>query len=72
VVINLIVPALQLTESPKISFAQDRLGYTLFARALAAGIMGWRDVADGYVIGLEVRWGMGKTSAINLVYLNGS
>lgn len=57
---------MQSTDGPILEFAQDRLGYTSFAHTLASGILGRRDVADGYIIGVEARWGMGKTSAINL------
>lgn len=58
---------MQSTDAPIDQFAQDRLGYAPFARTLATGILGRKDLSEGYVIGVEARWGMGKTSAVNLV-----
>lgn len=44
---------------------EDRLGYLPFARALAQAVAG-RASGDGFVIGVQAAWGMGKSSAINL------
>jgi len=44
---------------------QDLLGFRAFTDALAAGLAE-RVPDDGFVVGLQARWGMGKTSAVNL------
>ncbi len=44
---------------------EDRLHYQAFAEALARSIV-QRAPIDGFVIGVQAQWGMGKSSAINL------
>src|SRR5262249_22604547 len=44
----------------------DTLDYWPFAQSLAKGLVG-RAPRDGFVVGIQARWGMGKTSAINLL-----
>src|SRR6185369_7262215 len=45
---------------------QDLLGYWPFAQSIARGITE-RSPDDGFVLGVQARWGMGKTSAVNLI-----
>ncbi|MBM6579920.1 hypothetical protein ILT44_06985 [Microvirga sp. BT689] len=52
-------------DSPITHKEEDRLHYHPFARALAKGIVE-RAPSDGFVIGVQAQWGMGKSSAINL------
>lgn len=49
------------------SQSQDRLGYAAFARSLARGILDRTNRSEGYVVSIEAPWGMGKTSAANLI-----
>lgn len=44
---------------------QDLLGFEPFTRALATGLVE-RAPDAGFVVGLQARWGMGKSSAVNL------
>lgn len=46
--------------------AEDCLHYQAFAGALARSIVE-RAPSDGFVIGVQAQWGMGKSSAINLM-----
>ncbi|WP_162559690.1 KAP family P-loop NTPase fold protein [Methylobacterium radiodurans] len=52
-------------DSPITTKAEDRLQYRAFAEALARSIV-YRAPSDGFVIGVQAQWGMGKSSAINL------
>ena len=45
---------------------EDLLGYRPFAVALARSLAE-RPPGEGFVVGVQARWGMGKSSAINLV-----
>lgn len=54
--------------SPIINFDEDRLGYELFARSLALGIANRTNITEPYIVGIDAAWGMGKTSAVNLVH----
>lgn len=42
------------------------MGYWPFAESIARGITG-RAPGEGFVVGIQARWGMGKTSAVNLI-----
>jgi predicted KAP-like P-loop ATPase len=53
-------------DSPITDRKADALDYWPFAQSLAKGLVG-RTPRDGFVIGIQARWGMGKTSAINLL-----
>jgi predicted KAP-like P-loop ATPase len=53
-------------DSPITTRNEDALDYWPFAEALAKGLT-QRIPKDGFVVGVQARWGMGKTSAINLV-----
>ncbi len=53
-------------DSPIAGRAEDLLNYRPFATALARGLVE-RAPKDGLVVGIEARWGMGKSSAINLM-----
>lgn len=44
----------------------DALGYWPFAESLAAGLVN-RASDQGFVVGVQAKWGMGKTSAVNLM-----
>lgn len=44
----------------------DALGYWPFANALARGLLDKSD-NHGFVVGVQANWGMGKTSAVNLI-----
>ncbi len=48
-------------------FDEDLLGYGDFARAIAQGIANRTNVTEAYVVGIDASWGMGKTSAANLI-----
>ncbi len=54
-------------DSPIKSRSEDALGYWPFAELLAKGLT-QRVPKDGFVVGIQARWGMGKTSAINLIF----
>lgn len=54
------------SDSPIRSRAEDALGYWPFVESLAKGLTE-RIPRDGFVVGIQARWGMGKTSAINLL-----
>jgi hypothetical protein len=63
-----MIPTMQLNlsaDSPITSRAQDVLGYAPFARSLAVGLIS--APRDGFVVGVQAQWGMGKTSAVNLL-----
>ena len=53
-------------DSPITDRSADALNYWPFAEALAKGLVS-RVPADGFVVGLQGQWGMGKTSAMNLL-----
>jgi predicted KAP-like P-loop ATPase len=53
-------------DSPITDREADALDYWPFAQSLAKGLVG-RAPRDGFVVGIQARWGMGKTSAINLL-----
>jgi len=53
-------------DSPITDRRADTLDYWPFAQSLAKGLVG-RAPRDGFVVGIQARWGMGKTSAINLL-----
>jgi predicted KAP-like P-loop ATPase len=53
-------------DSPITTRNEDALGYWPFAESLAKGLT-QRIPKDGFVVGVQAHWGMGKTSAINLV-----
>jgi predicted KAP-like P-loop ATPase len=53
-------------DSPITARSEDALDYWPFAEALAKGLT-QRIPKDGFVVGVQARWGMGKTSAINLI-----
>jgi predicted KAP-like P-loop ATPase len=52
-------------DSPITSRIDDVLGYAPFARSLAIGLIS--APRDGFVVGVQAQWGMGKTSAVNLL-----
>lgn len=45
--------------------SEDVLRYWPFAMAIAAGVT--RSPREGFVVGIQAAWGMGKTSAVNLI-----
>jgi predicted KAP-like P-loop ATPase len=53
-------------DSPITTRNEDALDYWPFAESLAKGLTR-RIPRDGFVVGVQARWGMGKTSAINLI-----
>jgi hypothetical protein len=53
-------------DSPITTRNEDALCYWAFAESLAKGIT-WRIPKDGFIVGVQAHWGMGKTSAINLI-----
>ena len=53
-------------DRPITTKAEDCLHYQAFAGALARSIVE-RAPSDGFVIGVQAQWGMGKSSAINLM-----
>src|SRR5258708_5920179 len=55
-------------DTPISNRGEDALGYWAFAEALAKGVT-QRLPRDGFVVGIQAHWGMGKTSAINLLLL---
>lgn len=54
------------SDHPIKSKDDDALGYWPFAQALAKGLVS-RASNDGFVVGIQAKWGMGKTSAVNLM-----
>jgi predicted KAP-like P-loop ATPase len=52
-------------DGPITTKADDRLHYLPFSQALAKAVV-HRALSDGFVIGVQAQWGMGKSSAINL------
>lgn len=65
-VFNMHPPIGQLgSDSPIEGENQDLLGFGPFSRSLAIGLVE-RAPKDGFVVGLQARWGMGKSSAVNL------
>ncbi len=55
-----------ISDRPIESPSEDALGYWPFARALAEGIIN-KSSKQGFVVGVQAKWGMGKTSAVNLM-----
>lgn len=53
------------SDAPIRAKGEDRLGYLSFSKALARSVA-HRPPGDGFVIGVQAAWGMGKSSAINL------
>src|SRR5687767_7259063 len=53
------------SDGPITAKTEDRLHYLPFAEALAKSVVE-RAPSDGFVIGVQAKWGMGKSSAINL------
>ncbi len=53
-------------DRPITNAAQDRFGITDFANTIADGLAGMRE-PHGIVVGLEGRWGIGKSGVVNLV-----
>jgi predicted KAP-like P-loop ATPase len=53
-------------DSPITTRNEDALDYWPFAESLAKGLT-QRIPKDGFVVGIQAHWGMGKTSAINLI-----
>lgn len=53
-------------DRPKQHLAEDRLGYSDFARAVARSIAGMTST-DGVVMAIHGPWGSGKTSAVNMI-----
>jgi hypothetical protein len=53
--------------SPIHNFEDDLFGYGEFARTLATGVVNRTNITEPYVIGIDASWGMGKTSATNLI-----
>jgi predicted KAP-like P-loop ATPase len=53
-------------DSPITNRNEDALDYWPFAESLAKGLTE-RIPRDGFVVGIQARWGMGKTSALNLI-----
>ncbi len=54
------------SDSPICKKTEDRLGYSFFAKALATAVVD-RPCGDGFIAGVQSAWGMGKSSAINLM-----
>lgn len=52
-------------DSPIESSSEDLLGFGPFSNAIAEGLID-RAPPSGFVVGLQARWGMGKSSAVNL------
>ncbi len=52
-------------DAPIEKSADDLLGFEAFSKALASGLVE-RAPDAGFVVGLQARWGMGKSSAVNL------
>ncbi len=52
-------------DAPIEKSADDLLGFRAFSKALASGLIE-RAPDTGFVVGLQARWGMGKSSAVNL------
>lgn len=53
-------------DQPKRKVAEDRLGYSFFAKRIADIITNIK-IENGYVVGLHGRWGAGKTTVVNFV-----
>ena len=49
------------------NFDEDLFGYNEFARAIARGLVNRSNITEPYVVGIDAAWGMGKTSAANLI-----
>jgi predicted KAP-like P-loop ATPase len=58
---------LQLSgDRPKEHLTDDRLGYAGFARSLARSIASL-STKEGIVFAINVPWGSGKTTAVNMI-----
>jgi hypothetical protein len=49
------------------NFEEDLFGYGEFARSIARGLVNRFNITEPYVVGIDAAWGMGKTSAANLI-----
>ena len=49
------------------NFDEDLFQYGEFARALARGVVNRSNITEPYVVGIDAAWGMGKTSAAQLI-----
>ncbi|HEY2362045.1 MAG TPA: P-loop NTPase fold protein, partial [Candidatus Angelobacter sp.] len=54
------------SDSPIETAADDRLGRTTFAQALAKALAGF-SAGDSFVVGIHGKWGSGKSSIFNLL-----
>jgi predicted KAP-like P-loop ATPase len=53
------------SDKPITERSEDVLRYWPFASAIAAGLVA--SPREGFVVGIQAAWGMGKTSAVNLI-----
>src|SRR5579871_2038803 len=53
-------------DSPIVEKKDDKLGRTPFAKALAKAVMDF-DGEDSFVVGINGKWGTGKSSVLNLI-----
>ncbi|UTW59907.1 hypothetical protein KFE96_06285 [Kordiimonas sp. SCSIO 12603] len=58
-----------MVHSASVNISEDRLGYALFAKKIARALER-PDKGDGFVVGIEGGWGIGKTTLINYVKLS--
>lgn len=50
-----------------VNFDNDSFGYSEFVRTIAKGLVNRSNITEPYVVGIDAAWGMGKTSAANLI-----
>ena len=55
-----------LGDAAKLSIAEDAFGFDVIANAIAE-VLTSRVAADGYAIGIDGKWGSGKTTLMNFV-----